>query len=157
MTQSEVVCPLVQIISDEQIDKVHGSAKFGPSLSPREVVNDGVRKYAVGFQGGSTQRAILIEHGLLCRVDGYKADLSARGKRYARALFYVDRAAREATLAENERLREALGPFAKAGELFVDYPSELVAAVFSPAAGVEYGLTSAHLLGAHQALSEHKE
>ena len=77
-----------EIISDEEIIRVHGYANFG-SMTPREVVNDGVRKYAVGFTGGSTQVAILREHGLITapRGAGYRANLTEKGKRYARSIY----------------------------------------------------------------------
>ena len=77
-----------KIISDEEIIHVHACANFG-SMTPRDVVNDGVRKYAVGFTGGSTQVAILREHGLITapRGAGYRANLTEKGKRYARAIY----------------------------------------------------------------------
>jgi hypothetical protein len=77
------------IISDEEIARVHANANFG-SMTPREVVNDGVQKYAVGYQGGSTQVAILREHGLISKPKnyGYKANLTEKGKRYARAIYH---------------------------------------------------------------------
>lgn len=76
------------IITDAEIIRVHAYANFG-SMTPREVVNDGVRKYAAGYQGGSTQLAILREHGLITapRGCGYKADLTEKGKRYARSIY----------------------------------------------------------------------
>lgn len=76
------------IISDDEIIRVHGYANFG-SMTPREVVNDGVHKYAVGFTGGSTQVAILREHGLITKPNGagYRANLTEKGKRYARAIY----------------------------------------------------------------------
>ena len=76
------------IISDEEITRVHGYANFG-HMTPRDVVNDGVRKYAVGFTGGATQVSILREHGLITRTKGcgYTADLTKKGKRYARAIW----------------------------------------------------------------------
>ena len=99
-----------QIITDEQIIRVHAYANFG-SMTAREVVNDGVRKYAVGYTGGSTQVAILREHGLIKRPKnaGYKADVTEKGKRYARSIYHdcltqadVDKA----VLAERERIIE---------------------------------------------------
>jgi len=77
-----------EIISDAEIIRVHAYANFG-SMAPRQVVNDGVRKYAVGFTGGATQVAILREHGLITTPKGcgYKADLTEKGKRYARAIW----------------------------------------------------------------------
>lgn len=77
-----------EIISDEEVAKVHGYANFG-SMTPREVVDDGVRQYAVGFTGGATQVAILREHGLITKPKGrgYNADLTQKGKRYARAIW----------------------------------------------------------------------
>jgi hypothetical protein len=79
----------LDIISDEEISRVHAYANFG-GMSPRDVVNDGVRKYAVGYQGGSTQVAILREHGLISKPknSGYKANLTEKGKLYARAIYH---------------------------------------------------------------------
>ena len=76
------------IVSDENIIRVHGHANFG-DMSPREVVNDGVRKYAVGFTGGHTQLSILLEHGLITkpRPGRYAANLTQKGQRYARAIW----------------------------------------------------------------------
>lgn len=93
------------IISDEEIARVHANANFG-SMTPREVVNDGVRQYAVGYQGGSTQVAILLEHGLISKPKncGYKANLTEKGKRYARAIYHDTDNLR----AEVARLREEL-------------------------------------------------
>jgi len=77
-----------EIISDEEIARVHGYANFG-DMSPREVVNDGVRKYAVGFTGGHTQLCILLEHGLIRKPKPgkYSAELTKKGKRYARSIW----------------------------------------------------------------------
>lgn len=76
------------IISDEEIIRVHGYANFG-DMSPREVVNDGVRKYAIGFTGGHTQLCILLEHKLITKPKPgkYAANLTQKGKRYARAVW----------------------------------------------------------------------
>lgn len=76
------------IISDEEVTRVHANANFG-STSPREVVDDGVRKYAFGFTGGSTQLAILREHGLVTkpRPGSYRANLTEKGKAYGRAIY----------------------------------------------------------------------
>ena len=78
---------LSDIISDAEIARVHAHANFG-SMSPREVVNDGVLKYAIGYQGGHTQLCILLEHGLITkpRPGRYDANLTKKGKKYARAL-----------------------------------------------------------------------
>lgn len=95
---------LREIISDEEIVRVHGHANFG-TLSPREVVNDGVRKYAVGYQGGYTQLCILMEHGLITkpRPGRYDACLTKKGRRYFRVLYDMDR---DALSASNARASE---------------------------------------------------
>lgn len=101
-----------EIISDEEIARVHGHANFG-SISPREVVNDGVRKYAVGYHSGHTQLCILMEHGLITkpRPGRYDANLTKKGKKYARVLYRNQSAllaeiaalrGREATVLEGE-------------------------------------------------------
>lgn len=75
-----------EIIPDSVIRTVHANADFG-SMTPRDVVDEGVYKYAFGFSGGSTQVSILREHGLITAVlGGYRANLTAKGKRYARAM-----------------------------------------------------------------------
>ena len=38
---------LLDIIDDKKLNEVHGNANFG-SMTPREVVNDGVLKYSTG-------------------------------------------------------------------------------------------------------------
>jgi hypothetical protein len=93
------------IITDEELARVHANAKFG-SMTPREVVNDGVQRYAIGYQGGSTQVAILRGHGLISKPKncGYKANLTEKGKRYARAIYPNTDTLR----AEADSLRAAL-------------------------------------------------
>lgn len=58
-----------------------------------------------------------------------------------------------ALLDQLEAYREALEPFAKAGELFVDYQSEWPASIYNPAAGAGYAIDSDDLLRARKALS----
>lgn len=125
MTGEQKPGGLEAIISDEEIVRVHGHANFGPTMTPRDVVNEGVRKYAVGYTSGYTQLTILLEHGLITkpRPGRYEASLTKKGKRYARALgmyHAIDRAtAAEAQLA---KAKEALEPFAKLAR--VRYPEE---------------------------------
>ena len=75
----EEVC---DIIGDIEIIRVHGSANFGPRVTPRDVVNEGVAKCAVGYGCGSTQLHILRDHRLIT----VSACLTKKGKRYARAM-----------------------------------------------------------------------
>lgn len=79
-----------QIIDDDKIIRVHANSNFG-STSPRDVVNDGVVKCAVGYGCGSTQIKILQEHGLVYKTRSYSPGLTKKGKEYARALsiFYL--------------------------------------------------------------------
>lgn len=81
---------LSALISDAEIARVHAHANFG-DMTPREVVNDGVRKYAFGYQGGHTQLTILLEHGLITRPrpGSCQADLTSKGKAYARVLYHA--------------------------------------------------------------------
>jgi hypothetical protein len=91
---------LAEIVSDDEISKVHGHANFG-AMTPRKVVNDGVRKTAVGYHCGHTQFTILREHGLITkpRAGSYDADLTKKGKAYARVLYLADTRAAPATPA----------------------------------------------------------
>lgn len=77
-----------EIISDEEIARVHGHANFG-AMDSREVVNDGVRKTAVGYHCGSTQLHILRDHGLVTkpRAGSSATDLTKKGKAYARSIY----------------------------------------------------------------------
>lgn len=76
------------IISDDDIEKIHANANFG-SMVKRDVVDDGVLQFVFGYDTGHTQMTILREHGLLraSRPNSYRADLSAKGKEYLRAMF----------------------------------------------------------------------
>lgn len=112
---------LSEIISDDEILRVHGHANFGPQMTPREVVNEGVLKYAFGYHSGHTQLCILMAHGLITkpRPGSYDASLTKKGKRYARALggyqnavtaasAQAEREARLAAEARADRLEVAL-------------------------------------------------
>lgn len=75
------------IISDEEIDRVHGNANFG-SDSKRYIVDHGVLTYALGYSTGFTLKSILVEHGLIRkpRPMSYHSVLTSKGKRYLRAM-----------------------------------------------------------------------
>lgn len=77
-----------EIITDDEIARVHAFANFG-DMDKRDVVDEGVLKYAFGYSTGHTQMTILREHGLLraAKPRSYRADLSAKGKDYLRAMF----------------------------------------------------------------------
>ncbi len=76
---------MIDIIGTKALIEVHANANFG-SMTPRQVVNDGVLKYSMGYTGGSTQMRILREHGLITKPDGYQASLTKKGKRYLRTI-----------------------------------------------------------------------
>lgn len=103
-----------EIITDEEITRVHANANFG-TMTPRDVVNDGVRKYAVGYTGGSTQVAILREHGLITKPlgNGYRAGLTEKGKRYARSIY-------ARTLADAMKLPEVRALFIAAEQVIFE-------------------------------------
>ena len=67
----------LEIISDEDIHRVHGNANFG-SMDKRDVVRYGVLKCASGFYQGSTSNQIIKEHGLVTK--NYR--LTKKGKEY---------------------------------------------------------------------------
>ena len=75
-----------EIITDEQVEIVHAYANFGDQ-SKRDVVDEGVLKYAFGFDSGGTQLQILHEHGLVRKPNGYKTTLTNKGVKYLRAMF----------------------------------------------------------------------
>ena len=99
------------IVSDAEVDRVHGYANFGPTLTKRQVVNQGVLTYAFGYTSGHTQMTILLEHGLIAKPHGYNSRLTKKGLAYLRAVF------RRVQLSEIMKLAEALeSPGAKADE-----------------------------------------
>jgi hypothetical protein len=71
-----------EIISDEEIERVHGYANFG-ATTERGVVRLGVLKCASGYYQGSTSRGICEEHGLITK----KYELTTKGKAYLWAAF----------------------------------------------------------------------
>lgn len=77
-----------EVISDDYVKHVHGSANFG-SMEPREVIDEGIKKVLIGYSCGSTQEAILQEHGLVSFRNQRTRTLrvTARGMNYARAMY----------------------------------------------------------------------
>lgn len=71
-----------EIITDDEIEQVHGYANFG-TMDKRTVVNQGVLKCASGFYQGSTSLAIITAHGLVSK----QYTLTAKGKAYLWAAF----------------------------------------------------------------------
>ena len=69
------------VVSDARVSIVHGNADFGRT-DQRQILNMGVLSACMGYNVGSTLKAILREHGLT-RSDGR---LSILGMRYLRAL-----------------------------------------------------------------------
>lgn len=78
---------LREIVTDDQVEEVHANANFGPSLTKRDVVNQGVVTYAFGYTSGHTQLQILTEHGLVKKPKGYNTMLTKKGFEYLWALF----------------------------------------------------------------------
>lgn len=75
------------IISDAEIERVHGNANFGP-MSKRRVVDEGVLRYAFGYTAGHTMLCILLEHGLIRKPKpgSYASSLTKKGFRYLNAM-----------------------------------------------------------------------
>jgi hypothetical protein len=71
-----------EIISDEEIEKVHANADFG-GMSKRDVVNQGVLKCASGYYQGHTSTQIITKHGLVTK----DYELTAKGRTYLWAAF----------------------------------------------------------------------
>jgi len=71
-----------EIISDEEIERVHANANFG-GMRKRDVVNQGVLKCASGYYQGGTSAQIIKEHGL---IDA-EYRLTLKGKTYLWAVF----------------------------------------------------------------------
>lgn len=77
---------LRELIPDADVARVHGHANFG-SMTPRQVIAEGVLKYAYGYTCGSTQLSILLEHRLIRKPKpgSYDSTLTLRGQAYLRA------------------------------------------------------------------------
>lgn len=71
-----------EIISDEEIEKIHANSDFG-GMSKRDVVNQGVLKCASGYYQGHTSTQIITKHGLITK----DYELTAKGRAYLWAAF----------------------------------------------------------------------
>lgn len=78
-----------EIISDEEIEKVHSNANFGDTPK-RWVVNSSLLKIHFGYSTGYTAYKILREHDLI-KVKWLKSKqkilVNEKGKKYLRAVF----------------------------------------------------------------------
>jgi hypothetical protein len=72
-----------EIISDEEIEKVHGNANFGYP-NKRMIVQLGVLKCASGYHMGYTAQCICVDHGLITPKT-YK--LTEKGRKYLWAAY----------------------------------------------------------------------
>lgn len=78
------------IVSHQQIVKVHGYANFGPR-APRDVVNEALLKVACGFSNGATANQILFDHGLIHLYNFNTGTLTtAKGRKYLWAVYGRD-------------------------------------------------------------------
>lgn len=151
---------LAEIISDAEIARVHGHADFGPTMSPRDVVNEGVLKYAIGYHSGHTQLTILLEHGLITkpRPGSYDASLTKKGKKYARALHSAGKTLRNFAPAAPQAA--GVGEIADA-VAFMDAAAVMLGRGEMPAPGSDYAAKWYHahatLLSALRAPSREPE
>lgn len=72
-----------EIISDKELDDVHGNANFG-GTSKRDVIKYGLLKCAFGYYQGHTSTRIITEHKLVTK--NYK--LTKKGLAYMKLAFY---------------------------------------------------------------------
>ena len=79
-----------EVIGDEEVAKVH-FGKWG-DMTPRQVLADGVLKYAYGYSGGYVQLQILLAHKLIRKPKPgeYIASLTAKGRQYLRAAWPIE-------------------------------------------------------------------
>jgi len=70
------------IISDEEIDLVHGSAGFA-GMEKRTVVDQALLKCVSGLYQGATSLSIIKKHGLV----GKNSRITKKGKAYLWAAF----------------------------------------------------------------------
>lgn len=115
-----------RLIPDADVIRVHGNANFG-SMSPRDVIADGVLKYAYGYQSGHTQLSILLEHKLIRKPKpgSYRSTLTKRGQAYLRAAWPYNQIA--AALARAERAEAELAKLADPNAVHVSMLAGTVA------------------------------
>ncbi len=73
----ECYVPVEEIVSDDELEKVWGSANFG-NVSKRYVVLEALEKYTQGYQSGKTADSIVKELGLVSE----KNYLTEKGLKY---------------------------------------------------------------------------
>ncbi|MBI9080873.1 MAG: hypothetical protein JEY79_14180 [Pseudodesulfovibrio sp.] len=78
------------IISEEEVESVHGYAQFGPFHTKREIINRGVLKCAMGYHQGNTARHILHDHGLIDCMYGEGYRLTTKGRAYLVATWNIE-------------------------------------------------------------------
>jgi hypothetical protein len=95
-----------EIISDEAVTSIHGNANFG-SMTPRDVLADGVLKYAMGYSGGHTQLCILMEHKLIRKPKPgrYSSTLTKLGQKYLRAAWPIAELRATAALSDHPTVK----------------------------------------------------
>lgn len=75
-----------EIISDEEINRVHANANFG-AMDKRDVVNEAILKAACKFHNGYTAQTIITEHGLVKHKTNSRPPLTEKGRKYLWAVF----------------------------------------------------------------------
>jgi len=78
-----------EIITDEEIVLVHGKSDFGGMNSnKREIVNEGLLKFAIGYGNGSTLNSILETHKLIIfSVLDKRYYITRKGREYMCAVY----------------------------------------------------------------------
>lgn len=72
-----------KIIDDKTLDETFGDSDFGRSWTKREILNNGVLKYASGYETGRTVQCICIALGLYDEKTG----LTQKGREYLYAAY----------------------------------------------------------------------
>lgn len=76
-----------EIVTEAALQSMH-SGCWPDGTMPREVLNTGIKKIAIGFHNGSTVTSILQGHQLL--GTGQNPRITARGFHYLRALYHEE-------------------------------------------------------------------
>jgi len=72
-----------EIISDDGVELVHGSADFG-DMKKRDVIRSGLLKCVCGYANGSTSEKILKKHKLI----NAEGRLTFKGRKYLWVSFF---------------------------------------------------------------------
>ena len=84
--------PTSDQLTANELERVHGNADFGPNQTPRQVVEESLKKIVVGYIVRHTAMCILREHKLISKPHRRRTpNLTEKGRKYLRAMLQEGR------------------------------------------------------------------